>query len=449
GHPGPPATAGGGPQWQELVLAPFDRAAVVALVRSWPLTSAARASVLERVRTPGLGEVPLLLALLCALAEEIPEGPADGAPELPAAKSELYERMLRRFLVHEQRPPAAEDIEADRLLDLLGPVAFHFAHRTEGGWTDVMSRQEVLRALRSAGPPFTELRRDVASVLRTLSVEAGVLQPLGDTSGGRAQPYLFLHRSFAEYLTARHLAELPETEALAALDHHLADGGRWDDTLAMLGRLVLSGHGSARFARLLMHLADRPGGVLHAVRMLGEVWEAGGTVLEPGLAERVAEAFRRAVADDIEAAARAVATCRALPDALVDVLAGHLAEHAAADLDEHYGQYSRLVHLPQDSVTRLLGRVAVSRDPIAAMSALQRLDQRPGPLPLRTLLTVLRVHTETGLHPSVFATLARALCERGEPESVVAVLKSGPEPPSDAAVRAVLDTLDAADPAGR
>ncbi|MFD7788224.1 hypothetical protein ACFV4Q_34810 [Streptomyces nojiriensis] len=34
-----------------------------------------------------------------------------------AAKSELYERMPRRFLEREQRPPAAEDIEADRLLD--------------------------------------------------------------------------------------------------------------------------------------------------------------------------------------------------------------------------------------------------------------------------------------------------------------------------------------------
>ncbi|MFJ9769409.1 NACHT domain-containing protein [Streptomyces erythrochromogenes] len=447
GHPGPPPTAGG-PQWQELVLEPFDREAVVALVRSWPLTSAARASVFERVRTPGLGEVPLLLALLCALAEEITEGVADGAPDLPAAKGELYERMLRRFLVHEQRPPAAEDIEADRLLDLLGPVAFHFAHRSEGGWRDVMPREEVLRALRTAGPAFTELRRDAAGVLRTLSVEAGVLQPLGDPGGGRAQPYLFLHRSFAEYLTARHLTGLPEAEALAALDQHLADGGRWDDTLAMLGRLVLLGRGPARFGRLLSHLADRPGGVLHAVRMLGEAGEAGGAVLEPGLEGRMVEVFRRAVADDTEAAARAVATCRALPDALVDVLAGYLAEHAAADLDEHYGQYTRLVHLPQDSVTRLLGRVAASRDPLAAISAVRRLDQRPGPLPLRTLLSVLRVQTETGLHPSVFATLARALCERGEPASVVAVLESGPEPPSDAAVRAVLDALGVAGPAG-
>ncbi|MFF4427255.1 NACHT domain-containing protein [Streptomyces sp. NPDC001549] len=447
GHPGPPATAGG-PLWQELVLEPLGHAAVGELVGTWPLTSAARASVARRVHTSGLGGVPLLLALLCALAEEIPEGAADGAPDLPAAKSELYERMLRRFLVHEQRPPAAEDIEADRLLDLLGPVAFHFAHRTEDGWADVMPREEVLRALRTAGPAFTELRRDAVGVLRTLSVEAGVLQPLGDPSGGRAQPYLFLHRSFAEYLTARHLAELPEAEALAAVDAHLADGGRWDDTLAMLGRLVLVGGGRARFARLLMHLADRPGGVLHAVRMLGEVWGAGGTVLERSLEEHLVEVFRRAVADDTEAAARAVETCHALPDVLVDALAGYLAEHVAADLDEHYGEYRRLVHHPQDSVTRLLGRLAASQDPLVGMSAVRHLEHRPGPLPLRTLLSVLRTHTETGLHPSVSMTLARILCERGEPESVVAVLQSGPEPPPDAAVRAVLDALGVVEPAG-
>ncbi|WP_314253464.1 hypothetical protein [Streptomyces sp. DSM 40907] len=310
--------------------------------------------------------------------------------------------------------PASPAVEADRLLDLLGPVAFHFAHRTEDGWADVMPREEVLRALRTAGPAFTELRRDAVGVLRTLSVEAGVLQPLGDPSGGRAQPYLFLHRSFAEYLTARHLAELPEAEALAAVDAHLTDGGRWDDTLAMLGRLVLVGGGRARFARLLMHLADRPGGVLHAVRMLGEVWGAGGTVLERSLEEHLVEVFRRAVADDTEAAARAVETCHVLPDVLVDALAGYLAEHVAADLDEHYGQYSRLVHHPQDSVTRLLGRLAASRDPLVGMSAVRHLDHRPGPLPLRTPLGVLRTHAETGLHPSVsMMMLARALCERG------------------------------------
>lgn len=440
GHTGPPPT-GGGPPWQELALEPLDRAAMGKLVNTWPLTSAARASVFQRIRTPGLGEVPLLLALLCALAEEIPQGTADGVPDLPAAKGELYERMLRRFLVHEQRPPAAEDIEADRLLDTLAPVAFHFAHRAEDGWTDVMPREEVLRALRAAGPAFTELGQDAAGVLRTLSVEAGVLQPLGDPSGGRAQPYLFLHRSFAEYLTARHLAGLPEAESLAVVDAHLADGGRWDDTLAMLARLVLVGAGRARFARLLGHLADRPGGVLHAVRMLGEVWGTGGTRLEPGVAEHLVAPFRRAVADDTEAAARAVETCRALPDALVDTLAGYLAENAAADLDEHFLLYRRIVHHPQDSVTTLLGRLAASPDPLVGMDAVRELDRRPGPLPLRTLLGVLRTQTETGLHPSVYMTLAKALCERGEPESVVAVLQSGPEPPPDAAVRAVLDAL--------
>ncbi|MER6039053.1 hypothetical protein ABT133_35000 [Streptomyces sp. NPDC001835] len=446
GYTGPPPT-GGGPLWQELVLEPLDRAAMGKLVNSWPLTFAARASVLQRIRTPGLGEVPLLLALLCALAEEIPEFTADGTPDLPATKSELYERILRRFLVHEHRPPAAEDIEVDRLLDTLGPVAFHFAIQTEDGWTDVMPREAVLRALRASGPAFTELGRDAAGVLRTLSVEAGVLQPLGDPSGGRAQPYLFIHRSFAEYLTARHLAGLPEGESLAVVDAHLADGGRWDDTLAMLARLVLVGAGRARFARLLGHIANQPGGVLHAVRMLGEVWVAGGTRLEPILEEHLVAAFRQAVVEDTEAAARAVETCRALPDSLVDTLAEYLAEKAAADLDEHFLLYRHLIHHPQDSVTRLLGRLAASQDALVGMDAVLELNRRPGPLPLRTLLEVLLAQTETGLHLSVYMTLAGVLCERGEPKSVVAVLRSE-EQPSDTAVRAVLDALGVIEPPG-
>jgi hypothetical protein len=217
----------------------------------------------------------------------------------------------------------------------------------------------------------------------------------------------------------------------------------------MLGRLVLTGCGRARFARLLGHLADRPGGVLHAVRMLGEMWAAGGTILERSVEEHLVAAFRRAAADDTEAAARAVGTCRALPGELVDTLAGYLAEHAAADLDEHYLQYRCLVHHPQDSVTRLLGKLAASPDPLVGMDVIRELNRRPGALPLRTLLGVLRTQTETGLHPTVYMTLARALCERGEPKSVVTVLQSaGPEPPPDAAVRAVLDTLGVVEPAG-
>ncbi|MGW4033143.1 NACHT domain-containing protein [Streptomyces sp. NPDC004838] len=443
GYTGPPPT-GGGPAWKELLLDPFGPEETRAVVAVWPLTPEARDSVRSRAASPGLaglGNVPLLLALLCALAEEVPTG--GGAPELPSSKGELYERMLRRFLVHEQRPPAADDTEADRLLGILAPVAHHFATRPEG-WADVMPRGAVLRAVRSAGPSFTELRQDAAGVLRTLSVEAGVLQPLGDPSGGREQPYLFAHRSFAEYLTARHLTDLPEQEALAEVDRHTgggADAARWEDTLAMLGRLTLVFEGQARFERLLDHLlaphpratgdpdaADDFAGVLHAVRMLGDLGGEG----EPSgpLRERLLARFGAVLRAEPEQAVRAVAAGRMLPDWLVDALM----EPLSADADRFAGHAQALAHHPQPSVTRFLGAVAEGGDgAFQSGEAVSALTHRPGRASLNHLLAVFRhvgwpVYTaEWGIpHESA----VDALKARRDPAALAPMLAAAREGPA-------------------
>jgi hypothetical protein len=384
GYTGPPA---GGGTWTEYLLEPFGKPEAAAMVQSWPLAPVARASVQARLAAPaltGLTRVPLLLALLCALAEE---PGLSGTPDLPASKGALYERILRRLLVHEQRPPAADDTEADRLLSLLAPIAFYFADRPDG-WVDIMPRASLLDAIRASGASFAELGTDAVSVLRTLSVEAGVLQPLGDPSAGREQPYVFAHRSLGEYLTARQLAALPEESCLAAVDRHMSRTSRWEEALGMLGRITLIRHGAGRFERLLGHLLARhmdthDESLPSAIRMLGDLGETGYELPVP-LLESLAGEFGTLARQDTETAAVTAAACGSLPDALVDPLAGVL----ATDPRRYTRSAVRIAHHQQESVTRLLiDGVHRSDDMSDAGAAVTALTHRPGAESLAALMS--------------------------------------------------------------
>ncbi|MFB7256867.1 NACHT domain-containing protein [Streptomyces nojiriensis] len=433
GYPGPPPD-GVGPAWEEHHLEPFAEPQTRAVIDVWPLTSAARASLTERLATPGLtglAQVPLLLALLCALAEEVP--PGGGAPDLPASKGELYERMLRRFLVHEHRPPAADDTDADRLLGVLAPVAHHFATQPDG-WADVMPREAVLRAIRAAGEPFAELGRDAASVLRTLSVEAGIFQPLGDPSAGRVQPYLFAHRSFAEYLTSRHLAALPEAQTLAAVDAYAAAGERWDDTLAMLGRLTRTGEGRARFERLLRHLLEPEGQPLrtaHAVRMLGDLGERA-AALDPLVRDLTLRRWRELTAADPVHAVRVVASCRVLPDEIMDLLV----EFLVLDVDNHTLYALHLARHPHPSVTDFLIRAADRPgDPTDGFVVMTTMRNRPGAAVLEYLLEAFRPvtwHLNRARDETRHLAAVQALRDRRDPGALAVMIAAAEQERAEA-----------------
>ena len=177
-HPRAPGT------FSVVELLPFTRTDVASVVSTWGL----RADLTERVRAqikdPSLAKmarIPLLTALLCAAAES-------DAEELPAYQAGIYERVLRRFLAQENRwpqTPEAEATEIDQLIGLLAPIAFHFAAQPEG-WTDRMPANQITDVMRSVGPIFTELGRDAATILRDLSVRAGVSHSGGRCSTGVA-----------------------------------------------------------------------------------------------------------------------------------------------------------------------------------------------------------------------------------------------------------------------
>ncbi len=258
----------------EVELQAFIPQDVTAVIAAWQLPLPVRARVLARAKDPavaGMTRIPLLLALLCSLAAELPEG-----QQLPATRGELYERVLRWFLTRAHRAeedpgrPELPADEVDALLEILAPVAFHFA-TLPAGWTDLMPADQLRTAIRLAGSAFTERNRSAADIVRELSTGAGILVPAGNPSAGRRPSYLFLHRTVAEYLVARHLATLPADDWLEVVDQHLWFDPDWAEVIPLLGG-QLDPSAARRLVERLLGEANDPfyHALLTALRVMAE-----------------------------------------------------------------------------------------------------------------------------------------------------------------------------------
>lgn len=249
GYTAPPLTGEGITEAELQAFSDEDVAAALAL---WPLSDSRAARLRQQLRQrdlAGMARIPLLLALLCAVS-------ADPGP-LPATRAELYQRVLRRFLLHEHRPPAASPGHADRLLGVLAPVAAAFAEHPNG-WVDLMSATSLRAAIRSAGSGFTELGLGADAVIEELSVAAGVLVPAGTQMSGRDQPYLFVHRTVQEYLTAIHVAGLPNSDLFATVQRHLWFDPDWRQPLMLLAPALAAEGRCEEYLRQLLDLAEDP-----------------------------------------------------------------------------------------------------------------------------------------------------------------------------------------------
>jgi HEAT repeat protein len=288
GYAGPPL-----PDAAEVELQPFTPGDVTQVIRAWQLPAAEERKLMGRASDPAvaaMARVPLLLVMLCALASEQPAG-----SELPRTRGELYERVLRWFLTRAHRSagdPATQpltDIQVEALLDLLAPIAFTFA-ASPGGWTDLMSLKDLFGAIRDAGPAFTDLGQPPNQVLTDLSADAGILVPDRDPRDGRRPRYLFLHRTFAEYLVARHLATRPADDYLPVIAQHQWFDPDWENVIAMFGGQL----DSAGARELIEHLlASDPDPFWHtlltAMTVAGERPDAD-TTLTGAQAARLAQA---------------------------------------------------------------------------------------------------------------------------------------------------------------
>jgi HEAT repeat protein len=257
----------------EVELQPFTAEDVAECISAWDLPPAAMARLNDQAKEPviaAMTRIPLLLALICSLAAS----PIAG--DLPRSRGQLLDRVLRWFLTRSHRSPDSpvapplDDFSVSALLELLAPLAYAFAS-WPGGWIDLMPQDRLLKQIRTAGPPFTELGRPAAEIMRELSVKAGILVPAGDPSAGRSPHYLFFHRAVAEYLVARHLASLPEPQWLAVVEEHRWFDPDWAEVIPMLGEYL----DPPAASRLIEHLADADADPFHhSLLTAARVWGA-------------------------------------------------------------------------------------------------------------------------------------------------------------------------------
>ncbi|WP_432086385.1 NACHT domain-containing protein [Streptomyces sp. bgisy095] len=271
GYTGPPTSSR---STSEVQLLPFGRAEVDTLIDLWGLPAAAAAALRDRVAhddaVAALVEAPLMAALLCGLAEE--------GDDLPAQPSAVLERVVRRFLGAENRwptTPMVEPAEVDRLISVLAPLAHAFASDPEG-WRDRMSGQRILTVLRGHSQELAAAGYDAAGALRVFSVDAGMLAPAADHRPGADTPYLFVHRYFAVFLVAVHLSELPAGDLIEALTDDRCLDPDWQTAMGMAGGILARQDRPAAVMRMVDHLLHRPldpfhGALFAALRILAEL----------------------------------------------------------------------------------------------------------------------------------------------------------------------------------
>ena len=399
GYTGPPV---GATEVELQALSPDD---VTGFIKAWGLPESAENQLLSMIENPaiaGMARIPLLLAMLCSLAARLP-----AQQELPSTRHTLYSRMLRWYLARPHREPA-ESVNIpppETVLEILSKVAYTFAAQ-QGGWCDLMPKDMLIAAIRASTPAFGELGISAEQLIEEVSVRTGLLVPEGDISEGREPRYLFMHRTFAEYLTARYVASLGEAERLRIIEEHLWFDPDWAETIPMLVGCLKS---QSEAQRLLQYVINQSNDAFHqsfltAVPILSER-EDRETLQTPseaqGLVNKItqilqAEIFRESA---ILVLASAATLTLSLTRRLIDLLDDDDPKMRIAALQILHG---RSIPGLEDQILRRLG----DEEPNVQRTAAQVLAGRADPAALQAL-TARLADEQDPARAAIVATVAR------------------------------------------
>jgi len=174
----------------------------------------------------GLAQNPLLLSLICSLYQE-------KGLTLPARRCQVYEQAVHYMLGKwsKNRNPELNDAWIDAKTELLEELAYQFTCDGKEIFTLRELRKKIDEYLRS-GKASTDFDNLSAShMISELSEQDGILQKLHKDS----DQYLFLHRTFQEYLTASYLNRASDSITLAKEHFWEYD---WHETLSLLAGLM-------------------------------------------------------------------------------------------------------------------------------------------------------------------------------------------------------------------
>ncbi len=209
GYSGCPFNLAGKIEDYTLTLVPFGWKETERFVKSWFHEDAKAKKkgnnflkdLKKNREMKGLSQNPLLLTLLCALYEE---ESGDGEVKVPVKRSELYRRCIKKFLTDwRETKNESKHINISRVrtkIRLYSDIAFYFFAKKkeffkEDDLLDLIKSHEYFDEL-SKNSPEEDMFYEMTEV-DGIIVSAGV------------EKYMFLHRTFQEYLTACTLTEYP------------------------------------------------------------------------------------------------------------------------------------------------------------------------------------------------------------------------------------------------
>ena len=176
----------------------------------------------------GLVQNPLLLSLICSLYQE-------KGLTLPARRAQVYEKAVAYMLVkwskEKREPRKGEEDWADLKSELLEDLAYQFSCED----TEVFSRRDLRRKidqyLRDEDVPSEFKSVTASDLLVELTEQDGILQKLNSED----DQYLFLHRTFQEYLTACYVARAKDGITLTKAHFWEYD---WHETIILMAGLM-------------------------------------------------------------------------------------------------------------------------------------------------------------------------------------------------------------------
>jgi hypothetical protein len=235
GYPGAPFPL---PKEGEFELLPFDRRQQREFVRAWFSGRPERGETFlrklrESPQVQALAGIPLLLALMCRLFDEM--------DELPKSRAELYEACIWGILTQKWKTPRPEDepyLHAKlRLIEEVAYCLFIIAEK------ELFYLDDLLDLVGEIFRDHPQLKENLgykspADLIGGLQ-EDGLLIKAGV---GVNPPFLFLHLTFQEYLAACALARRTKLvqmdgekvpEWLKLVKPHLFDP-RWEEVIRLL-----------------------------------------------------------------------------------------------------------------------------------------------------------------------------------------------------------------------
>jgi len=222
---------------KEVEIVPFSDKHIKQYIEIW-FTNAAEhlsgksVSAAELVRelrskpqVRGLAQNPLLLSLICSLYQE-------KGLTLPARRCQVYEKAVEYMLgkwSQNRRDQSEGRIRAK--LRLLEDIAYYYSCEGQEAFEFDDLYDRIEEYLQGERVPTVFRDVDTDELITELSEQDGILQKLYAES----DEYLFLHRTFQEYLTACYLERLKN--GIELVKEHFWDYG-WHETISLMAGLM-------------------------------------------------------------------------------------------------------------------------------------------------------------------------------------------------------------------